>query len=228
MFESLRQAFREAIENFHTELNRDTLPEATDRLLSAMSGEVVDARQRLEELRREIDRVRKESAQEEESARTCVRREEMARGIGDTETEQVARQFALRHLRRKEVLDRKVQVLAQEVRDRELEVEDMMVQLKEARTRREAMGASASRTEARESLREADDLFLQLDRMEERIREIEARAGAAQVISDLDLEGEHATWGHHHAGSSGTSPSQSDVNARLEELKRRMASESPG
>jgi hypothetical protein len=116
MFESLRQAFREAVENFHTELNRDALPEATDRLLAAMSTEVVDAHRRLDELRAEIGEVRNEAKREEEMARTCVRREEMARGIGDSETQEVARQFALRHLRRKEVLDEKAEVLEREVR----------------------------------------------------------------------------------------------------------------
>jgi phage shock protein A len=225
MFESLRQAFREAVENFHTELNRDSLPEATDRLLGAMSREVVDARLRLDELRDEIARVRGEAKREEEAARTCVRREELAASIGDTETEEVARQFALRHLRRKEVLDEKAKVLEREVEDRGAELEEMMAQLKEARVRREAMSASSGRTEARESLREADDLFAQLDRMEERISELESEAGAAEAMTDLDLDGGPGPSSRGSAPPPAGPSSEQELEARLAELKRRMSRE---
>jgi phage shock protein A len=240
MFESLRQAFREAVENFHTELNRDALPEATDRLLKAMSTEVVDAHRRLDELRAEIGEVRNEAKREEEMARTCVRREEMARGIGDSETQEVARQFALRHLRRKEVLDEKAEVLEREVRDRAEELEDMMTQLKEARTRREAMSAASGRTGARERLREADDLFAQLNRMEEKIQDMESRAEAAEAMTELGLD-EPADPSHDGRGPSGSTsrgteasganrrgaspPSEAELDARLAELKRRMTLE---
>ena len=240
MFESLRQAFREAVANFHTELNRDAIPEATDRLLRAMSNEVVDAHRRLDELRSEIGEVRSEARREEEMARTCVRREEMARRIGDSETQEVARQFALRHLRRKAVLDEKAVVLEREVRDRGEELEDMMAQLKEARVRQEGMSAAAGRTGARERLREADELFAQLNRMEEKIQDMESQAEAAEVMSELGLD-EHPDPPPHGRGpsgsmseSAGTSranrrgaspPSEVDLDARLTELKRRMALE---
>lgn len=232
MFESLRQAFRQAVENFHTELNRDALPEATDRLLEAMSTEVVDAHRRLEDLREEILRVRNEAAREEEMARTCVRREEMAREIGDQETREVARQFALRHLRRREVLNEKATVLELEVQDRAEELEDMMGQLRAARTRRETMSAAAGRTGARASFREAEGLFAQLDRMEERIREMEFRAEAAENMTGLELDGragpesDGASSSDGDAGGAsrpGTVPGgEETLDARLAELKRRM------
>jgi phage shock protein A len=224
MFQNLRQAFREAVENFHAELNRDALPEATDRLLAAMSREVVDAHRRLDELRKEIGRVRGEAEREEEAARTCLRREEMARGIGDEETEEVARSFAIRHLRRKDLLEEKAAVLEREIQDRSQELEEMMTQLKGARGRREAMTASAGRTQARERIREADDLFAQMERMEARIRDMESRAEAAEAFADLDLDAgpdpRDAT-----GGGVGASTPPPDLDARLAELKRRMAQE---
>ena len=240
MFESLRQAFREAVENFHTELNRDAIPEATDRLLRAMSAEVVDAHRRLDELRSEIGEVRSEARREEEMARTCVRREEMARRIGDSETQEVARQFALRHLRRKAVLDEKAVVLEREVRDRAEELEDMMTQLREARTRQEGMSAAAGRTGARERLREADDLFAQLNRMEEKIQDMEFQADAAEAMTELGLDEDPAaspdsrgrsgsmsnsTGGSRDNRRGASPPSEADLDARLAELKRRMALE---
>lgn len=232
MFESLRQAFRQAVQNFHTELNRDSLPESP---LEAMSTEVVDAQRRLQELREEILRVRSEAAQEEERARTCLRREEMARGIGDKETREVARQFALRHLRREKVLNEKATVLELEVRDRAEELEEMMRQLRKARSRREAMSATAGRTGARESLREADRLFAQLNRVEEKIQEMESRAEAAEAMTELDLDGRpgHEPGGPSFSGGDaggairpGTFPAGDEtLDTRLAELKRRMARE---
>ena len=44
MFENLRNAFREAVENFNKELNRDEVPDVVDGLLRQMHEEVTDAK----------------------------------------------------------------------------------------------------------------------------------------------------------------------------------------
>jgi phage shock protein A len=210
MFESLRQAFREASENFRTELNRDRVPEAADRLLRAMESELVDVRVQLDELRTQIDRTIAAATREEEEARTCLRREELALRISDEETAAVARDFAAKHLRRKDLLAEKASVLQRELSDRELELEEMTGQLKEARVRREALTASAGRTGARSSFQEADDLFSALDRMAEKIGDTEAAADAASELGDY-LDGDFRP-----------PPREPDMEARLAELKRRM------
>ncbi len=207
MFDSLRQAFREAAENFRKELNRDAVPEAADRLLRAMEKEMVDSRVQLEELADLLERTRQEAAQEEKEVRTCLRREKMARDIGDEETAQIASDFAAKHLRRKDVLDEKASVLERELADRKAEFGEMTEQFKEARVRREALSASAGRTGARERIRDADDLFARMDEMAERIEDFDARAGAAQEMSELDAD---------------PPPIRDDVDTRLEELKKRM------
>lgn len=218
MFDSLRQAFREAVDNFRTELNRDDVPESADRLLRAMGEEVVRARAHLARLEKEVAGVRDEAKREEAEARTCLRREEMALRIGDDETVKVAREYAARHLRRKDLLDQKAAVLERELEDRRREADEMMARLKEARVERESLTASAGRTGARRSLHEADELFHAMDRMAERIDDLEGRAAAAREIDDLGLDG-------GAAGTAPPPPAPDDVDARLAELKRRMGQE---
>ena len=219
MFESLRDAFREATENFKRELNRDAVPEAADKLLRAMEKELVDSRVQLEELSDQLARTRSEVEAEDRELRTCLRREEMARGIGDEETAQVASEFAARHLRRRDVLEEKVSVLERELADRREEMDAMTGQLKEARARRDSLTATAGRTGARNRIEEADDLFARMDEMADRISDFDARAQAAQELGEMELDGvERPTW-----DGSGTSTSdRANVDARLAELKRRM------
>ena len=44
MFENLRNAFREAVDNFNKELGRDDVPELVDGLLRQMHEEVTDTK----------------------------------------------------------------------------------------------------------------------------------------------------------------------------------------
>jgi phage shock protein A len=213
MFENLRQAFREAVDNFRTELRRDQVPEAADRLLRAMQVELVNARAELDRLTEDVEKAREEAKREEEEARTCLRREEMARGIGDQATVEVARRYAARHLKRKDVLEEKARVLAREVEVQRREVEDMTSRLKEARLQRESLAASAGRSDARNRLQEADELFEEMDRMADRIRDLEGRADAAREIDELDLD---------RSSPAAPPPTAEEIDARLEELKKRM------
>ncbi len=217
MFENLRDAFREAVDNFKTELRRDEIPAAADRLLRAMEGELVRVRSDLKGLEEELAKVEERAEREEAEARTCLRREEMAQRIGDEETVEVARRYARRHLKFKDVLVEKSKVLQREITLRRTEVQEMEEQLQDARTHRESLLASASRTEARTRIEEADDLFQEMDRMAERIQEMEGRAQAAEEIDALDLDG---------ASQAGAGPpSEEEMDARLAALKRQMGRE---
>jgi hypothetical protein len=215
MFESLRQAFREAVDNFRTELHRDEVPEAADRLLRAMQRELIRRRADLLRLEEELRRVQAEGVREAEELRTCLRREELAARIRDEETMRVARSYAERHLRRKDLLEKKAEVLEQEIREGRVEADQMTRRLEEAASQRDSLAATAGRTGARERLREADDLFDEMDRMAERIGDLEARAAAARELGEMDLE-----------GTDGPTPpreeADADADARLADLKRRM------
>ncbi|CAN5631838.1 hypothetical protein BH23GEM11_BH23GEM11_00350 [soil metagenome] len=210
MFDSLRHAFREAVDNFRTELNRDAVPEAADRLIRAMEQEMVDARVILDRLADQIEETRREAAAENEQLRICLRREDMARKIGDAETEKVAREYAARHLQRKDVLEEKLKVLEREAADRRTEMDDMATHMKNARARRDTMLASSSRSGARDRLQEADDLFNDLDRMAERLGDLDAQAAAAEAMDEPPPP---------PAG-----PPPMDVEERLRRLKEQMRS----
>ena len=50
MFDNLRQAFREAVDNFKEELGRDDVPEAVNRLLREMKREAADTKAEIRRL----------------------------------------------------------------------------------------------------------------------------------------------------------------------------------
>ncbi len=213
MFESLREAFRQALENFNSELNRDRIPEAADRLLRAMKAELVELQRQSDEIQKDLDVAHTEARREQDAARTCLRREAMALKIGDQETASLAHEYAGKHLRRHEILTEKTEVLARELEERRRNLEEMTSQFREARIRRESLAATAGRSETRDQIRDAQDLFDEMDRMARRIQDLEAGAGAAQELDEAlgrQAAGDTDEWG------------EEDLEARLEALKRRM------
>lgn len=222
MFENLRAAFREAVDNFKDELNRDQVPEAVDRLLKGMRDEVTEAKTRLHDLETGIRRALAEAEREKKEEATCVRREQMARKIGDEETARVAAEFREKHAKRREVLEGKAVALQRELDVRKAEIEEMIEQIKEAQKRRDALAAEAGRSTARDSIRGARDLFDELDRMAEKMGDEEGKRQAEEdLLRDLD-ETVDSDYGIDLDAPSRTPV---DVDARLAELKRRMGRE---
>lgn len=213
MFEDLRRAFREAVDNFQQELNRGDVPGTVDRLLSGMVSEVTDAKARLAELESQEEKALADIRREAVEIETCDRREALARDIGDEETARLAREYGDRHRRRKEVLETKAAALRQEIELRRGEVDEMLTKVKEARTRRDSLTAEAGRSGARDSIGEADDLFSELDRMAERIGDTNAEADAAREMGDFDLRVDP---------DAPVRRPEVDFDAALKELKRRM------
>jgi len=125
MFESLRVAFRQAVVNFRTELHRDDPDAAADAGPPAMKRELERARDRRDRLRREVSDVLREAEEEGREEATCRRRAELASRIPDEETARLAAAFADRHRRRREILERKGEVLRLELAERERDLEEM-------------------------------------------------------------------------------------------------------
>ncbi len=220
MFDQLRHAFKEALDNFQKELDRDQVPENVDKLLKGMIDEAADSKVRLKELEEEVARASREASVEKKQAEIALRRGEMAEKINDAETVAIAKKFAEKHVRRQLVLEQKGQALREEVEIRTAEIAEMMRSIKKARAQRESLAATSGRTGARESLGAADDLFSELDRMADRIDGQEAAADAAREIDDLDLGS--SDDGLHVDFDEPARPAEIDVDSRLEELKRRM------
>ena len=218
MFDELRAAFRQAIENFNRELHRDQVPENVDRLLSGMQKELVDARAQVSELEAQIQRARAQAEHEARQAEACRRRETMARRIADEETADLAAEYGAKHQERHTLLTQKVTTLREELSFRRRDTDEMMARLKEALTQRDGLAAQAGRAAARGSLSEADDLFAELDRMAEKIEDTRHQAEAAEAMNDVDLD----DASDFHVSLDEEPPEPPDVDAALAELKRRM------
>ncbi len=209
MFENLRRAFREALDNFNREMERDAVPEAMDGLLKGMEKEAVSAKSGLDALMKELEATRKRADAEKREAEVCRRREALACRIGDIETADIAAKFAEKHRRRFRVLTEKGDAIQAEVRLRESEFDEMLDQIREARASRSSLDATAGRTRARRSVHAAADLFGELDRM-------------AEKIDGTDAEESPFDDGREFDEALGRSQKAERIDARLEELKRRM------
>jgi phage shock protein A len=218
MFEDLRAAFRQAVENFNRELHRDQAPETMDRLLRGMQRELVDAKTLISELESQVARARGEARHEAGQAEVCRRREEMARRIDNSDTADLAARYAERHAQRQELLEQKVSALGEELAFRRKDAEEMLERIKEARIEREGLTASTGRTRARDTLSEAGDLFSELDRMAEKIEGERHAADAAEELDELDLD----RRSDFRVELETPAPEPPDVDAALAELKRRM------
>lgn len=112
MFDNFKRAWRQAVDNFWTELEAgDTGGDARTR---AIYREIARARNQVERLAREIESCRQSHAHEREQVDICIRRERMARDIGDTETARIASEYRARHAERADVLARKMDALRAE------------------------------------------------------------------------------------------------------------------
>ena len=217
MFESLRNAFREAIDNFQTELDRDRLPETVSELLHWMEDEIVDVKVRVKGLSDEKAKSLEMIEAETEAAAVCLRRGEMAKGIDDEETARIAEEHAKMHLEKAEVLRQKAEALAAEIALGEQEVERMVAAFKEAKANRPALTARLGRARANESVRSADTLFDQMDRMEEATSDLDIELDAQREV-DADLG--HGPAADPLGDRRGLTDEEADE--ALKELKRRM------
>jgi hypothetical protein len=215
MLDSLREAFRQAIVNFRTEL-RGGIPDEADALLRGMRQELVALQVQVHRIEGELRRARDEAAREALALETCIRREALARQAGDEETAEIAREFADKHRSRQEILSSKVEVIGRELEERKRSLADSTGRFKAAQVQREGLAATAGRAGARDRIRETDSLFEEMDRMGERIGDLEARTAAAEEV-DASLSG-----GTHAADARTPPPSAPDVDARLDALKREM------
>lgn len=215
VFEDLRQAFREAVQNFKDEINRDQVPGTVDEILRAMVQETTDTQARLKKVSADLETARLRVQAEKEQVATMSRREGLAADIGDEETARVAGEYRARHQERLEVFTKKAAALEEEERLLSAEVAEMLARVKEARARRNSLTAEAGRSGARERLNESGDLFDAFKRMEARIEgeefEADAAADMSEEYSDLQID----------LDAPPPAP-EVDFDAALAELKRRM------
>jgi phage shock protein A len=176
MFDELRDAFREAVDNFNRELNRAQSDSASSGHLSGMLSHVDEAEGRLARLKADLAATQADIEAEQREVETLQRRARLARDIDDHETVQLAEEFEAKHLRRLRVMETKAAALEGELELRQAEVDEMRSQLEEAQA-------------AQEFSFESDDLDLRVDPLTEPVRpQIDVEARLADLKRRMQAE----------------------------------------
>ena len=124
VFDSLRRSFDELI-------SRATKPEERRAIAARMKDTLVQARVGLEDMRAGLKTAKQRLAVEEKELETVRRRKQLAEGINDQETVDLAAKYEQMHAERVEVLRRKVDAQEAELGLAEREVGSMTAELRQ-------------------------------------------------------------------------------------------------
>jgi len=122
-FDGFRRSFDEL-------LSRATRPEERHVVASRMKETLVQARVGLEELRVGLEKSRARLVVEERELETVKRRKQLAEGINDRETVDIATKYEEMHVARVDVIRQKVTAQEAELSLAERDVESMSAELK--------------------------------------------------------------------------------------------------
>lgn len=123
VFDGFRRSFDDL-------LARATKPEERRAIAARMKDTLVQARVGLDEMRDGLDKARQRLTLEERELETVRRRKQLAEGINDRETVDVAAKYELMHGERVEVLREKVAAQEKELALAERDVQEMSSELK--------------------------------------------------------------------------------------------------
>ena len=123
VFDAFRRSFEEL-------LDRATRPEERHIVASRMKETLVQARIGLDDLRTGLEKARKRLTAEERELETVRRRKQLAEGISDRETVEIATKYEELHSQRVDVARQKVSAQEAELSLAERDVREMTAQLK--------------------------------------------------------------------------------------------------
>jgi hypothetical protein len=192
VFDSFRQSFDEL-------LARHTRPEDRRVLAARMKDTLVQARMGLEDMRTALEKTRQRLVLEEKELETVTRRKQLAEGINDRETVDIATKYEEMHTERVNVVRQKVSAQEAELALAERDVAQMTAELK----------AVVNGTDPRAAVGAAGDAA-------DAAAEVDAALGSDRPASAL--RDEIDTLGRARARAD----AESEAARRLEELKRKM------
>lgn len=216
MINDLKRLFARTWDTFVAELGRREPEDEVVGLLGAMRREMVDARASLPMYEEHQRAAEAELVREQRALDDAVRRGGLAQKINDAETVRIAGEFAERHRRRVAVLEEKVRAARAERELRAQEADDMMRRYKEADANRFVLLNEVRRAQSQQRMGGMmdDPAFSDFDRAAEKMESEIAYGDALDELHGLDPT------------PPPPPPSQTsihdDVEARLQELKRRM------
>jgi hypothetical protein len=186
VFDSFRRSFEEL-------LDRATRPEERHLVASRMKDTLVQARVGLDDLRRGLEKTRQRLTLEERELETVRRRKQLAEGIGDRETVEIATKYEEMHTQRVDVARQKVTVQEAELAIAERDVGEMTAQLKAVIAGTDARATAAIDPAATDT-------------------------GMGESSESSSLNDEISSLGRARARAD----RETDAAKRLDELKRRM------
>jgi phage shock protein A len=216
MINDLKRLFSRTWDTFVAELGRREPEDDVVGLLSAMRREMVDARAALPLYEEHQRAAEAELVREQRALQDAVRRGGLAEKINDAETVRIAAEFAERHRKRVAVLEEKVRAARAERELRAQEVDDMMRRYKEADANRFVLLNEVRRARSQQRIdgMMGNPAFDDFNRASEKM---ESEIAYGEALDELNGLG---------STPPPPPPSQSsihdDVEARLQELKRRM------
>src|ERR1041385_7454016 len=111
-------------------MNRATPPEERRTIVSRMRDTLVQAKAALQELRTGLAKTQRQLESEERELATVRRRKQLAEGIGDRQTVEIALRYEETHAKRVEIVRQKASAQEAELALVEREVETMTAELK--------------------------------------------------------------------------------------------------
>ena len=180
MFERLRVALEAALASA-------TPPPDLREIAGQMQEAVIEAKASVRAMREALEASGQELARERQEIETAARRRDLAVGIQDAETVEVAERFLAKHQERCTVLERKVAAQREELALAERDLAEMRTQLDEVTKRRAAKESDRSRDAAWASLGAAGVDRPEVDLEQEHLRSQLDRA-ARETAADQALD----------------------------------------
>jgi hypothetical protein len=180
MFERLRAALDAALASA-------TPPTDLREMAGQMQEAVIGAKTSVMAMREALAVSERELGLERQEIETAVRRRDLAAGIQDAETVEVAERFLARHQERFTVLERKVAAQREELALAERDLAEMRTQLDEVTKRRAVKESDRSRDAAWASLGAAGVDRPEVDLEQEHLRSQMDRA-AREAAADQALD----------------------------------------
>jgi hypothetical protein len=178
VFDSFRQSFDDL-------LTRATRPEDRRLVASRMKDTLVQARVGLDDLRDGLEKARRRLAGEERELETIRRRKQLAEGINDRETVDIALKYEQMHVERVEVLRQRVTAQEAELALAERDVETMSAELKAVLAGTDPRARSAAIEDETEPQAESAELRDEIDSLRRARAHADREADAARRLDEL-------------------------------------------
>jgi hypothetical protein len=180
MFERLRSALEAA-------LSAATPPPDLREMAGQMQEAVILAKASVAAMREALETAERELGRERQEIETAARRRDLAAGIQDAETVEIAERFLAKHQERFTVLERKVAAQREELALAERDLGEMRTQLDEVTKRRAVKESDRSRDAAWAALGGAGVDRPEVDLEQEHLRSQMDRA-ARDTAADQALD----------------------------------------